>query len=48
MKIMVWQVVPLQSMEVHGGAGIHLQPMVGTPRRRRWKPEGGCDPLGSL
>jgi len=26
---------PLQSLEVHGGADIHLQPMEGTPRRSR-------------
>ena len=26
-KTMVRQVVPLQPMEVHGGADIHLQPM---------------------
>jgi len=27
MKTMVGQIVPLQSMEVHGGADIHLQPV---------------------
>jgi len=48
MKTMMRQVVPLQSMEVHGGADTHLQPMEGTPRRSRWMPEGGCDPVGSL
>jgi len=47
MKTMVRQVVPLQSMEVHGGADIHLQPVEGTPRQSRWMPEGGCDPMGS-
>jgi len=47
MKTMVRQVVPLQPMEVHSGADIHLQPMEGTPRRSRWMPEGGCDPVGS-
>jgi len=30
MKTMVRQVVPLQCMEVHGGAEIHLQPREGT------------------
>jgi len=47
MKTMVRQVVPLQPMEVHAGADLHLQPMEGTPRRSRWMPEGGCDPVGS-
>jgi len=32
MKAMVRQAVPLQSMETQAGAGIHLQPMEGTPR----------------
>jgi len=36
----VKQVVPMQSMEVHSGADIHLQPVEGTPRRSRWMPEG--------
>jgi len=31
MKTMVRQVVPLQSMEDHSGADIHLQPVEGTP-----------------
>jgi len=48
MKTMVRQVVPLQPMEVHGGADLHLQPVEGTPRWSRWMPEGGCDPVGSL
>jgi len=30
MKTMVRQAVPLQPMEVHGGADLHLQPMEGT------------------
>jgi len=47
MKTMVRQVVPLQPMEVHGGADFHLQPVEGTPCRSRWMPEGGCDPMGS-
>lgn len=32
--------VPLQVMEVHAGAEMHLQP---TDDQRRWMPEGGCD-----
>jgi len=39
----VRQAVPLQPMEVHGGADLHLQPREGTPRWSRWMPEGGCD-----
>ncbi|KAK4826180.1 hypothetical protein QYF61_006042 [Mycteria americana] len=35
MKTIVRQAVPLQPMEVHGGADIHLQPMR-TPRWSRW------------
>jgi len=27
---------------------VFLKPMEGTPRRSRWMPEGGCDPVGSL
>ncbi|GAB0188262.1 hypothetical protein GRJ2_001291500 [Grus japonensis] len=38
---MVKQAVPLQPMEVDGGADIHLQPMEDTT------PEEGCDPVGS-
>jgi len=47
MKTMVSQCVPLQSMEVHSGADIHLQPVEGTPRQSRWMPEGGYDSLGT-
>jgi len=47
MKTMVRQAVPLQPMEVHGGADLHLQPVEGTPRWSRGMPEGGCDPVGS-
>jgi len=36
MKTIVSQVVPLQPMEVHGGADLHLSPMEGTPRQSRW------------
>jgi len=45
-KTMVRQAVTLQSMEVHGGADLHLQPVEGTPRQRRWMPEGSCDSVG--
>jgi len=48
LKTMVRQVVPLQSMEVHGGADIYLQPLDGTPHQSRWIPERGCDPVGTL
>jgi len=47
MKNMVRQLVPLQPMEVHGGADIHLQPVEGTPHWIRWMPEKSCDPVGS-
>jgi len=47
MKTMVRQVVLPQSVEVHGGADLHLQPMEATPRWSRWMPKGGCDPVGS-
>jgi len=45
MKSMVRQVVPLQSVEVHSGADIHLKPMEGTPHQSRWMPEEDCDPV---
>jgi len=35
MKTMVRQAVPLQPMEVHNGADIHLQPIEGTPHWSR-------------
>jgi len=47
MKPMVRQAVPLQPIEVHGGADIHLQPMEGTPCWSRWMLEGSCEPMGS-
>jgi len=46
MKTTVRQVVPLQSMEVQSGAGIHLQPVEGTPCQSRGMPEGSCDAVG--
>ena len=46
-KAMARQVIPLQFMEVHGGADINLQPVDGTPYQSRWMPEGSCDPMGT-
>jgi len=48
MKTMVRQVVPLQPMEVHGGADLHLQTVEGTPSQSTWMPEGRCDSRFSL
>ncbi|GAB0180080.1 epimerase family protein SDR39U1 [Grus japonensis] len=45
-KTMVRQAVPLQPMEVHGGADIHLQPMEDPTSEQVETPEGGCDLLG--
>ena len=42
MKTTVRQVVPLQPMEVHSGAVIHLQPREGTPCRSRWRTHAGA------
>ncbi|GAB0177816.1 hypothetical protein GRJ2_000246900 [Grus japonensis] len=44
---MVRQAVPLQPMEVDGGADIHLQPMEDPTPEQVEAPEGGCDPVGS-
>ena len=44
---MVRQVVPLQPMEVHGGADIHLQPMEDPTLEQVDVPEGSCDPMES-
>ncbi|GAB0208202.1 AN1-type zinc finger protein 5-like [Grus japonensis] len=46
-KTMVRQAVPLQPMEVHSGADIHLQPMEDPTLEQVETPEGGCDPVGS-
>jgi len=46
-KTMVRQVFPLQPMQVHSGADLHLQHMEGTPHQSRWMAKGGCDPVGS-
>jgi len=44
---MARQVVPLQPMEVHGGADIHLQPMDSPTPEQVGGPEGVCDPVES-
>ena len=46
-KTMVRQAVPLQPMEVHGGADIHLQPVEDPMPEQVDAPEGGCDPVES-
>ncbi|GAB0189090.1 AN1-type zinc finger protein 5-like [Grus japonensis] len=46
-KTMVSQAVPLQPMEVDGGADIHLQPMEDPTLEQMEAPEGDCDPMGS-
>ncbi|GAB0203842.1 AN1-type zinc finger protein 5-like [Grus japonensis] len=46
-KTMVMQAVPLQPMEVHGGADIHLQPVEDLTLEQVEALEGGCDPVGS-
>ncbi|KAK4806863.1 hypothetical protein QYF61_012584 [Mycteria americana] len=46
-KTMVRQAVPLQPMEVHSGADIHLQPMENPTPKQVDVPEGGCDPMES-
>ncbi|GAB0181741.1 AN1-type zinc finger protein 5-like [Grus japonensis] len=47
-KTMVRQAVPLQPMEVHGGADIHLQSMEDPMLEQVDALKGGCDPIGSL
>ncbi|KAK4821754.1 hypothetical protein QYF61_000815 [Mycteria americana] len=44
-KTMVRQAVPLQPMEVHGGADIHLQPMEDPMPEQVDVPKGVCDPF---
>ncbi|GAB0188323.1 hypothetical protein GRJ2_001297600 [Grus japonensis] len=41
---MVRQAVPLQPMEVNGGADIHLQPVENPTLEQVEAPEGGCGP----
>ena len=47
-KTMVRQAVPLQPMEVHSGADIHLQPVEDPMPEQVDEPKGGCEPVGSL
>ena len=47
-KTMVKQVVPLQPVEVHGGAHIHLQLAEDPTPEQVDALEGGCDPVESL
>ena len=46
-KTMVRQAVPLQPVEVNGGADIHLQSMEDPTPEQVDTPEGGCEPVGS-
>ena len=46
-KTMVRQAVPLQPMEVYGGADIHLQPVEDPMLEQVDVPEGSCDPMES-
>jgi len=48
MKTMVREAVPLQPMQVHSGAHVHLQPMEDAMPEQVNAPKGGCDPVGSL
>ncbi|GAB0186948.1 EH domain-containing protein 4 [Grus japonensis] len=45
---MARQAVPLQPVEVHGEAVIHLQPVEDPTLEQVEAPEGGCDAVGSL
>ena len=45
-KTMVRQAVPLQPMEVHGGADIHLQPLEDPTPEQVAGPGGGRDSVG--
>ncbi|GAB0204530.1 acid sphingomyelinase-like phosphodiesterase 3b [Grus japonensis] len=44
-KTMVRQAVPLQPMEVHSGADIHLQPVEDPTPEQVETPEGACGPM---
>ena len=46
-KTMVTQAVPLQPLEVNGGADLHLQPREDPMPEEVDTPKGGCDPMGS-
>jgi len=47
-KTTVSQNVPLQPMEVHCRADLHLQPMEDSKPEQVDVPQGGYDPVGSL
>jgi len=47
MKTMLRQAVPLQSMEVHAGADLHLQPIKDPTPKQMGVPKGDCDPMES-
>jgi len=47
-KAIVRQAVPLQPMEVHGGADTHLQPVESPKPEQADALQEGCDPMGSL
>lgn len=47
-KAMVSHFAPLQPMQSHGEAQIHLQPTKVPIPEQVDVPEGGCDPIGSL
>lgn len=46
-KTKMRQSVPLQPVEIHGGAGIYLQPMEDSTPEQVDAPKRGCDPVGS-
>jgi len=46
-QTMLGQAMPLQPMEAHGGADLHLQPVEVTPSWSRWMPEESCEPIRS-
>jgi len=46
-RTVVRQAVPLQPMEVHGGADLHLQPMEDPTPEQVDVPKGGCDSMES-
>ncbi|OPJ73508.1 hypothetical protein AV530_005844 [Patagioenas fasciata monilis] len=46
-QTMVRQAVPLQHMEIHGGAEIHLQPVEDPTPEQEDALEEVCDPMGS-
>lgn len=47
-KTMVRLAVPLQLIEVNGGADLHLQPIEDPMPEQVYASEGSCDPMESL